>query len=172
MGYSLSLTDLAEGNTNLVQATCLLLALNDACTWSPPCFLSLIWAPPGLLSLSCWCQAERFLIWVDRQQQSLLPCACVFQWGSKIGQQIYNNTWMHWIRKDSFRAMTSFYFPLWCTLHRDMSPMCLGALCALKAHPPLSCVCCCCSFCFFLFCLSCESGIYFWGIFSEDGCKQ
>lgn len=114
---------------------------------SSPCFLASFLLAVGV-------RLRAFFIWVDRHQGSLLPCACVFQWGSKIGKQIYNNIWMHWIRKDSFGAMTSSYFP--SDAHStEICHRCVLELYVLwKLTHPLSCVCYCCSFFFFLsFCL-------------------
>lgn len=98
------------------------------------------------LSVSGW--KDLFLIWADRQQWSLLPCVSIFPWESKIGKQIYNNTWRHWIRKDSFRAMTCFFSPLMHTPPRYVKYTVLKLYKFWKLSQSLffCCFCCCCSF--------------------------
>lgn len=105
--------------------------------------LPLICMSPGFLSLNCHVRLKGSLIWVDRQQGHLLPCACIFQWRRKIGKQIYNNTWMHWIRKDSFGAMTSFYFPSDAHSTEICHDVSRSFTCFESLPIPLPCVCCC-----------------------------
>lgn len=102
--------------------------------------LSLICMLPGFhfikLSMSSW--KELFLIWADRQQRCLFSCVFIFQWESKIWKQIYHNAWKHWIRKDSFRAMTCYFSPLMHTPPRYVKYTVLKLYKFWKLSQPLS----------------------------------
>lgn len=56
---------------------------------------------------------------------------------SEAGKLIYNNTWMHWIRKDSFRAVTCF--PSYSALSAEICQTgCRRDVCTWKGSPARS----------------------------------